>query len=190
MCQSAGFARYSRSLPFGHRPHLLWSTSCNHRCVQRDVRDVPACASLTETIVPFVRDPGSPCWVWTGNGHRRTHGSYTLDGYIFFVPPYAYVNTPRFLSFGVEIKTTPPIGTQRRPTCPLTFAYLTSQGLLCLAPSLVLSCVQKGWHAFPIWVSVSSSPIFVLRTSDCRPRHQFLFLTKLNNLPRFTAEVS
>ena len=60
VCQSAGFARYSRSLPFGHRPHLLWSTSRNHRCVQRDVRDFSASASLTETIVPLVRDPGSP----------------------------------------------------------------------------------------------------------------------------------
>ena len=45
-----------------HRPHLLWSTSRNHRCVQREVLDFPASASLTEIAVLFVRDLGSSCW--------------------------------------------------------------------------------------------------------------------------------
>ena len=75
------------------------STLRNHRCVQRDVRDFHASASLTETIVSFVQDPRSTCWLWTSNGHRHTHGSFTLDGYIFSVPTYAHVNTHRFHMF-------------------------------------------------------------------------------------------
>ena len=93
-----------------------------------------------------------------------------------------------FLSLGVEINSTNRIPAQTNlPIDMCLFDFTTFVISRSFSHPFVCS---KGWHAFPIWVSVSSSPIFVLRTSDCRPRHQFLFLTKLNNLPRFTAEVS
>ena len=84
-------------------------------------------------------------------------------------------------------KYLPIIGSQQcKPTCALICACLTSHGSLFLAPSPVLSRVQQGWHAFPNWVSVNSSPnLVLLTTSDCRPWHNltyFLFLTNLNNL--------
>ena len=104
-----------------------------------------------------------------------THtGASPWDEYIFFVPTYAHVDTHRFQVFLWVIRSTQPIGSQRRPTCPWTCAYLTSQCLLFLAPSLVRSCVHRaGMPSWPplFWAVVRSSPICVLRTSNCSPRH-------------------
>ena len=142
MCQSAGFARYSRSLPVGHRPHLLWST--------RAITGVYNAMSGTSLLVhhsqrpfvPLVQDPGSTRWLGTSNGHRHTHGSFTLDG-TFYLYPHMLMLIPidlKCFSAGLD---------QLNPLDHSADQPVQDMCLLFLAPSLVLSCVHRA--GMPSW---------------------------------------